>query len=82
MDTWDKRASHLVHGGSLHREGGYVLYLDWLQTSTHLKLKVEIDSYQIEDLPSYPQDVFDEYDEITWQGTQPERGPLQDYVVS
>ncbi|KAF8662285.1 hypothetical protein HU200_056490 [Digitaria exilis] len=38
--------------------------------------------HQIEDLPSDPEDVFDEYDEMTRKGTQPERGPLQDYIVS
>lgn len=82
VTAWDGRAGHIVHGGALHRDGDYAHYLDWLKTNTRLKLKVAIDGYQIEELPSDPEDVFDQYDELTRQGTQPERGPLQDYIVS
>ncbi|KAF8674437.1 hypothetical protein HU200_048271 [Digitaria exilis] len=82
VNAWDARAGNIVHGCALHREGGYARYLDWLKENTRLKLKVAMVGHQIEDLPSDPEDVFDEYDEVTRKGTQPERGPLQDYIVS
>lgn len=76
------RHGSIVHGGTVDREGQYTLCLEWIKTSTRLKLKVAMDDYLIEGLPSDPDDVFDEYDEITRQGRQPERGPVQDYIVS
>ncbi|CAO2147830.1 unnamed protein product [Urochloa humidicola] len=39
-----------------------------------------MDAQHIEDLPSDPDDVFDEYDDLTRQGTQPQRGPMEDYI--
>ncbi|KAF8690732.1 hypothetical protein HU200_041114 [Digitaria exilis] len=80
VNAWDARAGNIVHGGALHREGGYARYLDSLKENTRLKLKVAMVGHQIEDLPSDPEVVFDEYDEMTRKGTQPERGPLQDYI--
>jgi hypothetical protein len=56
--------------------------LDWIKQNTHLKLRVAMDEEYIEDLPSYPEDVLPEYDEITRSGRQPERGPFKDYIVS
>ena len=41
-----------------------------------------MDATNIEDLPSDPEDVFDEYDAHTRMGRQPERGPFEDYIVS
>jgi hypothetical protein len=41
-----------------------------------------MDEEYIEDLPSDPEDVFPEYDEITRSGRQPEHGPFEDYIVS
>jgi hypothetical protein len=41
-----------------------------------------MDEEYIEDLPSDPEDVLREYDEITRSGRQPERGPFEDYTVS
>jgi len=41
-----------------------------------------MDATNIEDLPSDPEDVFDEYDAHTRLGWQPERGPFEDYIVS
>jgi hypothetical protein len=41
-----------------------------------------MDEEYIENLPSDPEDVFPEYNEITRSGRQPERGPFEDYIVS
>jgi len=42
--------------------------LEWLKQQTRLKLKVAMDATNIEDLPSDPEDVFDEYDAHTRMG--------------
>lgn len=39
-----------------------------------------MDATHIEDLPSDPEDVFEEYDAHTRMGRQPERGPFEDYL--
>ena len=72
----------MVYGGARHHDGPFNQYLDWLKQNTRLKLKVAMDEAYIEDLPSDPEDVFPEYDEITRSGRQPERGPFEDYIVS
>jgi hypothetical protein len=41
-----------------------------------------MDEEYIEDLPSDSEDVFPEYDKITRNGRQQERGPFEDYIVS
>jgi hypothetical protein len=82
VNAWNARANNIVHGGPQHRDGPFNQYLDWLKQNTCLKLRVAIDQEYIEDLPSNPEDVFLEYDEITRSGRQPERGPFKDYIVS
>ncbi|CAL4969710.1 unnamed protein product [Urochloa decumbens] len=80
VNAWNARAGNLVYGGAMHRDGPYQAYLDWLKANTRLKLKVAMDAQHIEDLPSDPEDVFDEYNDLTRTGTQPQRGPLEDYI--
>ncbi|CAL5068363.1 unnamed protein product [Urochloa decumbens] len=80
VNAWNARAGNLVYGGAMHRDGPYQAYLDWLKANTRLKLKVAMDAQHIEDLPSNPEDVFDEYDDLTRKGTQPQWGPLEDYI--
>ncbi|CAL4907424.1 unnamed protein product [Urochloa decumbens] len=80
VNAWNARAGNLVYGGTMHRDGLYQAYLDWLKANTRLKLKVAMDAQHIEDLASDPDDVFDEYDDLTRRGTQPQRGPLEDYI--
>jgi hypothetical protein len=68
--------------GPRHGDSPFNEYLDWLKQNTHLKLRVAMDEEYIEDLPSDSEDVFPEYDKITRNGRQQERGPFEDYIVS
>ncbi|CAO2146283.1 unnamed protein product [Urochloa humidicola] len=80
VNSWNGRVG--IHVGALHRDGPYNLYLDWLKQKARIKLKIAMDSQYIKDFPSDPEDVFDEYDDLIRQGTQPQQGPLEDYIVS
>ena len=82
VNAWNLRANNIVFGGPVHRDSQFKTYLEWLKQQTRLKLKVAMDATNIEDLPSDPEDVFDEYDAHTRMGRQPERGPFEDYIVS
>jgi len=82
LNAWNGWGDNIVYGGPVHREAQFNIYLDWLKQNTRLKLKAALDDTHIEDLPSDPEDVFAEYDAHTRMGTQPERGPFEDYIVS
>ena len=62
VNAWNLRANNIVFGGPVHRDSQFKTYLEWLKQQTTLKLKVAMDATNIEDLPSDPEDVFDEYD--------------------
>ena len=68
INAWNLRANNRVYGGAQHRDGPFNQYLDWLKQNTRLWFKVAMDDAYIEDLPSDPEDVFPEYDEITRSG--------------
>jgi len=80
VNAWNGRGNNIVYGGPVHREAQFNIYLDWLKQNTRLKLKAALHDTHIEDLPSDPEDVFAEYDAHTRMGTQPERGPFEDYI--
>ena len=82
VNAWNLRANNIVFGGPVHHDSQFKIYLEWLKQQTRLNLKVAMDATNIEDLPSDPEDVFDEYDAHTRMGRQPERGPFEDYIVS
>ena len=82
VTAWNIRANNIVNGGAIHRDTQFKRYLEWLKHETRLKLKVAMDATHIEDLPSDPEDVFEEYDAHTRTGRQPERGQFEDYLVS
>uniref|UniRef100_K3ZMP9 Aminotransferase-like plant mobile domain-containing protein n=1 Tax=Setaria italica TaxID=4555 RepID=K3ZMP9_SETIT len=70
INAWNLRANNKVYGGAVHRDGPFNQYLDWLKQNTCLKLKVAMDTTNIEDLPSDPKDIFPKYDEVTRSGQQ------------
>lgn len=81
INQWNNRHGFIVHGGAIHRERSYREdYLQWLKRNSRLKLKVAMDPRHIEDLPSESEDS-DAYDDLTRGGTQPQRGPIEDYLV-
>ncbi|XP_039834539.1 serine/threonine-protein phosphatase 7 long form homolog [Panicum virgatum] len=65
VNAWNLRANNIVFGGPVHRDSQFKTYLEWLKQQTRLKLKVAMDATNIEDFPSDPEDVFDEYDART-----------------
>ncbi|CAL4995433.1 unnamed protein product [Urochloa decumbens] len=80
INQWNNRHGFIVHGGAIHRERSYREdYLQWLKRNSRLKLKVAMDPRHIEDLPSESEDS-DAYDDLTRGGTQPQRGPIEDYL--
>ncbi|CAO2161607.1 unnamed protein product [Urochloa humidicola] len=81
IHNWNNRRKFITEGGAVFRERQYRdVYLQWLKQNTRLKLRVAMSMGHIEDLPSDPEDNVDPYDEATRTGTQPERGPIEDYV--
>lgn len=78
------RAQTIVEGGPPHVDEAYMQYLFWLHRNARLILRPAYDDRHIADLPnSYDEDaiIWDEYDTITRDGRQPERAPLQNYMV-
>lgn len=68
--------------GAFWRAGPHKEYLRWYHRSTRTKLKPAWTTEPIENHPSdEDDDIVDEYDHMTRLGTQPERAPLQDYMV-
>jgi hypothetical protein len=70
--------------GVVHRVGPYKEYLRWLHLQSQLFLKPAYTKEHIAQLPDSDNDneIIDEYNEITRQGTQQlECGSFQNYVV-
>jgi hypothetical protein len=69
--------------GVVHRMGPYKEYLRWLHLQSWLFLKPAYTEEHIAQLPDSDDDneIINEYDEITRQGTQQLHGPFQNYVV-
>jgi hypothetical protein len=82
---WNARIQqHYLHGAR-QRSGPWMEYLMWLQQQSRMFLRPAYTEDDIAQLPDSDGDneVVDEYDEMTRQGTvQPECGPFQNYVVS
>jgi hypothetical protein len=82
---WNTRIwQHYLHGAR-HRSRSWLEYLIWLQQQSRMFLRP---AYTMDDIAQLPDsdgdnEIIDEYDEMTWQGTvQPEHGPFQNNVVS
>jgi hypothetical protein len=82
---WNTRIQqHYIHDAR-HRRWSWMEYLRWLQQQSWMFHRPAYTEDDIAQLPDSDGDneVIDEYDEMTRQGTiQPERGPFQNYVVS
>ena len=80
IQLWETRQWILVHADPPHDQHTFNEYLRWLHRSTRTHIK-----------PPYTEDVIDEdseedviedvYDIATREETQPQRAPLQRYVV-
>ena len=69
--------------GPAHRHNHYKEYLRWFHPVTRVSIKPPRSTEPIEDHADTvdDDDIIDEYDDITRGGVQPERGPLQNYMV-
>ena len=69
--------------GPAHRHNHYKEYLRWFHLVSRVSIKPPWSTEPIEDHPDTDDDddIVDEYDDITHGGVQPERGPLQNYMV-
>ncbi|KAL6627442.1 hypothetical protein ACP70R_031168 [Stipagrostis hirtigluma subsp. patula] len=70
------------YGGTVHQAGPYKDYLRWLSRNTRLQIRPPLPKQFIENLPNSDDedDLVDDYDEMTRDGTQPERAYLQNYI--
>ena len=66
-----------------HRHNHYKEYLRWFYSVARVSVKPPQSNEPIEDSADTDDDddIVDEYDDITLEGVQPERGPLQNYLV-
>ena len=70
--------------GAAHRHNHYKEYLRWFHSIARVSVKPPRSNEPIEDRADTDDDddIVDEYDNITCEGVQPERGPLQNYMVN
>jgi hypothetical protein len=80
IQLWQTRKRQLVDEGSPHHQHTFDEYLWWLHRSmrTHIKPSYTEDAINEE---SEEDVIEDEYDIATREETQPQRAPLQRYVV-
>ena len=75
----------MIHNsGAIYHKTVYNRYLQWLHANTRLMLRPALTTVDIEDFPSSDEEphVEDTYDAFTRVGTQPQRAPIQHYMVS
>ncbi|TVU34636.1 hypothetical protein EJB05_16477, partial [Eragrostis curvula] len=83
---WDNRGDNTIWptSGPAHRARAFKQYLEWLHANSRLHLRPGITEAHIADLPDSDDedDLLDEYDVSTRDGTQPERAPLHNYTAT
>lgn len=83
---WDAHHTKVCHpqDGPMHRHRSYMEYLTWFHSNARLRIRPAINEDYIADLPDEEddEDIVDEYNEVTRQGTQPERAPFQNYTIT
>uniref|UniRef100_K3ZCG9 SWIM-type domain-containing protein n=1 Tax=Setaria italica TaxID=4555 RepID=K3ZCG9_SETIT len=81
IHLWQNKEGCDPEGGPYWRPNNE--YIRWYCTSTRTKVKPSWTNVPIEDAPSDDDaDIANVYDTMTRHGTQPERAPLHDYMVS
>jgi hypothetical protein len=84
LEQWDQRAQYQleVWNGPMHRASEYNNYLNYFRQQTRVELRPHRDDRPIEELPdSDDEELADEYDTMTREGTQPDRAPFEHYLV-
>jgi hypothetical protein len=80
VERWAFRFRQEWDDGEAYDQHTFELYLQWLHRSTKLHIKAPYSDSPIEE-DSDDNEVIDAYDVSTLHGNQPERAPLQSYVV-
>ena len=78
VHEWEHRARREPTNGPAYTASEYREYLKWLHRSTRIRVHPPLTNAPIDEGDS---DADDPYDEITRQGSFPERAPLQNYMV-
>lgn len=79
VHAWEHRPRVVPTNGPRYVAREYREYLSWLHRNTRIQVHPPASSIPIAELES---DDEDPYDVITRTGVQPERAPLENYVVS
>ena len=86
LQLWEQRQWVEPTIGPYRRLGGTRDYLRWFYSVTRVSVKPPRHNNPIEDLLDTDDedegDIVDEYDDLTRAGVQPERAPIQNYMVS
>ena len=83
LGQWEQRHRMNPDSGPAHRHNHCKDYLRWLHSVSRVSIKPPRSTEPIEDREDTDNDddIVDEYDDITRSGVQPERAPLQNYMV-
>ena len=83
LAQWDQKQRMAPESGAAHRHNHYKEYLRWFHSVARVSVKPPRSNEPIEDRTDTDDDddIVDEYNDITREGVQPERGPLQNYMV-
>ena len=79
LAQWEERQRMDPESGPAHRHNHYKEYLRWFHSVARVSVKPPLENVPIEDRAdtNNDDDIVDEYDDITREGVQPERAPLQ-----
>lgn len=80
MQQWETREKIPLHHGEPHDQFTFDEYLRWLHRSTRVHIKLPYTDMGIEE-DSDEEVVEDYYDAVTRHDTQPQRAPLDSYIV-
>jgi hypothetical protein len=80
IQQWETREKMSVTAGPPHDQHTFDEYLRWLHRSTRTHIKPPYTDHAVGD-DSEDGVITDVYDEATREETQPQRAPLQRYVV-
>jgi hypothetical protein len=80
IERWERREKQPLQDGPPHDPHAFNEYLRWLHKSTRVQVR---QAYKGGELPADSEDdiVADKYEEATMREMQPQRAPLQRYVV-
>ncbi|RLN30593.1 hypothetical protein C2845_PM05G32890 [Panicum miliaceum] len=81
---WEQRQRMEPTSGAIHRNNHYKEYLRWFHSVTGVTIRPPRSNVPVEERAHIDDedDIVDEYDDITRAGVQPERVPLENYMLA